>query len=85
MENTVANWNQKEILSFLNSNGFKLQEYQDGYFWVCKHPTKYPQYDGECDCFQVDYSLTHCTSLVEGYVEEETPESFVDNFLEYTK
>lgn len=85
MENRIDSWNQKETLSFLKSNGFKLQEFEDGYFWVYKHLTKDPQYDGECDCFQVNYSLTHYTSLVDGYVEEETLESFVDNFLKYSK
>jgi hypothetical protein len=85
MKKRTDSWNQKEVLSFLKSNGFKLQEFEDGYFWVFKHLTKYPQYDGEFDCFQVNYSLTRYTSLVGGYVEEETVESFVDYFVEYKK
>ena len=74
----MTNSEKSAMLLALVSNGFTLEPHSDGWFWVYRRPTRFPQYDWEVDILQVNYDLTDYTSLIDGEVTEETPEDFLD-------
>jgi len=72
--------NKIDTVDFLQTNGFSLERFADGWFWVYKYPAEWPQFPGESNIFQVDVALNNFTTLIEGCVEEHDSVSFRQAF-----